>query len=303
MDDKTIERLSKCPLCKSGLFLNALEVKDHAVSKELFIVCKCTNCKVQFTNPRPKSDHIGRYYDFPEYYSHDDSAKNLTQLIYQSIRKIAIKRKVDLINSLVQEKGKLLDYGCGTGEFLKQAKIEGWNVSGIEPNEKASKLASQKISNKIFSELDDLDSNQSFDVITLFHVLEHVHKLRKTVKSLLRPLKSSGYLVVAIPNPESYDAKNYGDSWAGWDVPRHLYHFNSDAMKSFQEFFDLELVDLKKMPFDSYYVSLLSESYKNPTASNLLNYWNATWSGFKSNKSAKGKAGNYSSNIYLFKKK
>jgi 2-polyprenyl-3-methyl-5-hydroxy-6-metoxy-1,4-benzoquinol methylase len=303
LDDKTIERLSKCPLCKSGLFLNAIEVKDHAVSKELFIVCKCTNCKVQFTNPRPTSDHIGRYYDFPEYYSHDDSAKNLTQLIYQNIRKITITRKVALINSLVKEKGKLLDYGCGTGEFLNQAKIEGWNVSGCEPNKKASNLASQKISEKIFSELDDLDSNQSFDVITLFHVLEHVHKLRKTVKSLLKLLKPDGYLVIAIPNPESYDAKKYGDTWAGWDVPRHLYHFNSDAMKSFQEVFNLELVDLKKMPFDSYYVSLLSESYKNPTASKLLNYWNATWSGLKSNKSANGKAGNYSSNIYLFKKK
>jgi len=303
LEDKTIERLSKCPLCKSGLFLNALEVKDHAVSKELFIVCKCTNCKVQFTNPRPQPDHIGRYYDFPEYYSHDDSAKNLTQLIYQSIRKIAIKQKVALINSLVLEKGELLDYGCGTGEFLNQAKIEGWNVSGCEPNEKARKLASQKISKKISSELHDLDSNQQFDVITLFHVLEHVHKLRKTVKSLLITLKPNGYLLIAIPNPESYDAKRYGDAWAGWDVPRHLYHFNTDAMKSFQEVFDLELVGLKKMPFDSYYVSLLSESYKDPTTSKLLNYWNAILSGFKSNKSAKGKAGKYSSNIYLFKKK
>jgi SAM-dependent methyltransferase len=303
LDDKTIERLSKCPLCKSGLFLNALEVKDHAVSKELFIICKCTNCKVQFTNPRPKPDRIGKYYDFPEYYSHDDSAKNLTQLLYQTIRKIAIRRKLALINSLVQEPGNLLDYGCGTGEFLNQAKLEGWNVSGFEPNQKARTLAEEKISKKISSEQDDLDSNQNFDVITLFHVLEHVHKLRKSIKSLLKSLKSGGYLLIAVPNPESFDAKKYGEAWAGWDVPRHLYHFNSDAMKSFQEIFDLDLIDLKKMPFDSYYVSLLSESYKNPKASKLLNYWNAIWSGFNSNKSAKGKAGNYSSNIYLFKKK
>ncbi len=303
LDDKTTERLSKCPLCKSGLFLNALEVKDHAVSKETFIVCKCTNCKIQFTNPRPKADRISKYYDFPEYYSHDDSGKNLTQLLYQTIRKIAIKRKVALINTLVQKKGDLLDYGCGTGEFLNRAKIEGWNVSGFEPNEKARKLASIKISEKIHSELDNFDSSQSFDVITLFHVLEHIHKLRKTVKILLRSLKSDGYLLIAIPNPESLDAQKYGDKWAGWDVPRHLYHFNSEAMESFEEAFELELVDLKKMSFDSYYVSLLSEAYKNPKASKLFNYWNAVWSGFKSNKAAKGKAGNYSSNIYLFKKK
>lgn len=303
MDDKTIERLTKCPLCKSGLFLNSLTVKDHAVSKEHFIICKCTNCHIQFTNPRPKSDSIGKYYDFPEYYSHDDSAKNLTQFIYQTVRNIAVKRKVALINSLVLKKGKLLDYGCGTGEFLNQAKIDGWNISGYEPNEKARVLATQKLSKKIFSKLDDLDSNTEFDVITLFHVIEHVHKLRKTVKKLLKSLKPDGYMLIAIPNPESFDAIKYGETWAGWDVPRHLYHINNEAMTSFANVFELELVDMKKMPFDSYYVSLLSETYQNPKDSNLKRLWKALWSGLKSNRSTKGKAGDYSSNIYLFKKK
>ena len=303
MDDKSIERLTKCPLCKSGLFLNTLEVKDHAVTKETFIICKCTNCDIQFTNPRPKPENISRYYDFPEYYSHDDSAKSLTQFIYQIVRKIATGKKVALINSLTKKKGKLLDYGCGTGEFINDSKTNGWTVFGIEPNDKARALAISKTNKKVFSKLDDLPNDQSFDVITLFHVLEHLHKLRKTLKSLIKPLKPNGYLIIAIPNPESYDAKKYGEDWAGWDVPRHLYHFNSKAMESFQEIFDLELVELKKMPFDSYYVSLLSESYKDPQASNLKKYWKAMLSGLRSNNSTKGKAGKYSSNIYIFKKK
>ncbi len=303
MDDKTTERLAKCPLCKSGLFLNALEVTDHAVSKEVFIICKCTNCEVLFTSPRPKASSIGRYYDFPEYYSHDDSRKSFTQVIYQYVRGLAIGKKVKMIDSLVKKKGNLLDYGCGTGEFLWHAKQNGWNVSGVEPNEKARVLASKKMENNIVASLDDLHEAHSYDVITLFHVLEHVHKLRKTVKKLITSLKSNGYIIIAIPNPESYDAKKYGDKWAAWDVPRHLYHFNSKSMKSFQEIFGLKLVEQIKMPFDSYYVSLLSESYLNPNASSLKKYWKAFFSGLKSNNAAKGKPGNYSSTIYLFKKK
>lgn len=303
MDDKAIERLTKCPLCKSGLFLNKLELKDYAVSKEEFIICKCTKCKTLFTNPRPTFTHIGKYYDFPEYLSHNDSSSNLTALLYQTIRKIAVKKKVALIQNIVQNKGRLLDYGCGTGDFLNQAQVEGWEVVGCEPNEKARTIATSKISQKVFASLNDLEANQQFDVITLFHVLEHIHNLRRTVKKLIKSLKSNGYIIIAIPNHESFDAKIYGNQWAGWDVPRHLYHFNLEAMKFFQEVFDLELVDIKKMPFDSYYVSLLSESYQNPERFKLLNYWNALWSGLKSNHSAKGKTANYSSNIYIYKRK
>jgi 2-polyprenyl-3-methyl-5-hydroxy-6-metoxy-1,4-benzoquinol methylase len=303
LDDNKIERLTKCPLCKSGLFLNALKIRDHAVSNETFIVCQCTNCKVRFTNPRPNISSIDHYYDFPEYYSHNDSAKSLTQLIYQTVRKIAIRKKITLINSLVSEKGTLLDYGCGTGEFIYRAKTNGWDVSGIEPSSKARELAAAKVGENVFFNLDHLSRNQLFNVITLFHVLEHVHQLRKTVKKLVKHLKPNGYLMIAIPNPESFDANKYGEDWAGWDVPRHLYHFNRKAMQTFEEVFDLKLVEIKKMPFDSYYVSLVSETYRKPGNMGIKKYWNAIVSGLLSNKSAKGKSGEYSSNIYLFKKK
>lgn len=298
-----IERLTKCPLCKSGLFLNSTEVIDHAVSKEPFIVCKCTSCDVLFTNPRPAAEQISKYYDFPEYYSHTDSTKSLTQFIYNKVRSIAIKRKIFLLTELKPKKGSLLDFGCGTAELIYQAKQNGWKVTGIEPNPKAKDQASIKLKDQIHPDLDSLEKNDRFDLITMFHVLEHIHELRKTVKKILKHLKSNGYIIIAVPNPVSFDAEIYGKNWAGWDVPRHLYHFTPRSIEKFQEIFDLELVEQKKMPFDSYYVSLLSEGYQAPNRSILSKYWRAIKTGYKSNSIAKSQGSNYSSNLYIFKKK
>lgn len=296
------ERLNKCPLCKSGLFLNYTEIKDHAVSKETFIICKCQNCSLLFTNPSPKEEKIGPYYDFPEYYSHEKNNKSITQIVYNKVRDYAVTEKVKLISSL-KEPGKILDYGCGTGEFLQAAKLSGWNVKGIEPTPKARNQANQLLDGKVIENIELLDEKKKFDVISLFHVLEHIHSLRKTVKRIIKHLKSDGYILIAVPNPESYDAKKYGNDWAGWDVPRHLYHFNQTSIKNFEQLFDLELVKVNSMPFDSYYVSLLSEGYKNPKQNKLLNYVKAIKSGWESNKSAKPLTGQYSSNLYIFKKK
>lgn len=298
-----MERLTKCPLCKSGLFLNTKKVIDHAVSKESFIICKCTTCHILFTNPRPTSNHISKYYDFPEYYSHNDSVKGPTQLIYQLIRKIAINQKIKLLNNLKPKKGKLLDFGCGTGEFIYQAKKKDWTVTGIEPNQKARLLAKAKLDHGIYENLGLLKKDDRFDIITLFHVIEHIHDLRKVIKEIISHLKSSAYLIIAVPNPDSFDANIYKEDWAGWDIPRHLYHFGTESIKSFQDNFDLEIIDQRKLTFDSYYVSLLSEGYQNPKRSILINYLNAVKNGYKSNSYASNSQRNYSSNIFIFRKK
>ncbi|MDP2040903.1 MAG: class I SAM-dependent methyltransferase [Algoriphagus sp.] len=296
-----LERLSKCPLCKSGRFLNYAEITDHAVSKENFILCKCSNCELLFTNPRPTEDKIGPYYNFPEYYSHEDKAKNLTQWIYQKVRNFSISKKVDFIRRL-KRKGKLLDYGCGTGEFLKAAKNKGWKISGIEPNEKARNQANLKLNEKVKNSIEELNKNSDYDIITLFHVLEHIHELRKTLKKIITHLKSDGYLIIAVPNADSWDGKKYGKYWAGWDVPRHLYHFNSKSIEAIQTEFNLELKEVKPMKFDSFYVSLLSEGYLQKDSSLLSRYWSAFKAGIKSNHSAKT-PGQFSSNIFVFQKK
>lgn len=296
-----LERLSKCPLCKSGLFLNHAEITDYAVSKETFMLCKCSNCQLLFTNPRPYKDQIDPYYNFPEYFSHEDKAKNITQWIYQIVRNYSISKKVQFLKQL-KKKGSLLDYGCGTGEFLKIAKGKGWKVVGIEPNPKARKQANIKLQNKVKGSIEEIKKESTFDIITLYHVLEHIHDLRKTIKRILVHLKSEGYIIIAIPNYESWDGKNYGKYWAGWDVPRHLYHFNSASMEKFKEEFELQLKEIKPMKFDSFYVSLLSEGYLDKDTPIFSKYWRALIKGLKSNQSAKS-AGQFSSNIFVFKKK
>lgn len=297
-----MERLLKCPLCKSGLFLNHSEITDHAVSKKKFIICNCSNCGLGFTNPRPSMEKIGPYYDFPEYYSHEEKAKNLIQRIYQTIRNYAVKQKVKLFLDLLPN-GRILDYGCGTGNVLEAMKKEGWNVTGIEPNNKARKIANKKLKNQVFDSIESLENAGKYDIISLFHVLEHIHELRKTTKSILQLLKKSGYLIIAVPNRTSWDAIHYKENWAAWDVPRHLYHFDSTSIKYFAEQYELELIETKPMYFDSFYVSMLSEKYKNPKQNILSIYLKAIISGVKSNQFAKKHTGNYSSNLYLFKKK
>lgn len=293
------ERLLKCPLCKSGHFLNHKEITDYSLSKQSFIVCKCMQCELLFTNPRPNEEEIGPYYDFPDYFSHEDKAKNLTQWIYNQVRNYNLGQKIKLIEEFA-ETGKLLDYGCGTGQLLFEATINLWKVNGIEPNAKARDKANQKLGNKVFTSIDELKEEQTYDAITLFHVLEHVHQLRKTTKTILKHLKSKGYLFIAVPNHESFDSQHYGKYWAGWDVPRHLYHFNPTSMESFRKEFNLKLEDIRPMPFDAYYVSLLSEKYQS--ANGLMKtYLNAIWYGFKSNNQAK-EPGQFSSNIYIFSK-
>ncbi len=295
------ERLHKCPLCKSGNILNHVLVKDHAVSNKEFTLCRCGDCTLLFTNPRPTEEEIGPYYDFKEYYSHEDQVRSFTQWLYQKIRRSSIQRKVGLIDSLFNG-GSLLDYGCGTGEFLQEAKRQQWKVRGIEPSDKARTQAIHKLPTDVVSTLDELPEEEAYEVITLFHVLEHIHHLRKTIKGLVNRLKSNSYMIIAVPNPESADATHYGSNWAGYDVPRHLYHFSHASMITFQEQFGLELICVEPLLYDSYYVSLLSEGYKNPKSSLVSRYLKAIVQGYRSNQKAK-RPGTYSSNIFIFKKK
>ena len=295
------ERLNKCPLCKSGHFLNDREVIDHAVSKEKFILCRCTQCNLLFTNPRPKKKEIEPYYEFPQYYSHTDSTTTFTEKIYNRVRKVNIRKKVRLIESLIP-KGKILDYGCGAGFLLQALKTRGWEIDGMEPNAKARKKASLLTNQKIYKSTAFFEEKPKYDVITLFHVLEHIHSLRKTLNKLKKALNPNGYILIAVPNYKSLDAVKYQESWAGWDVPRHLYHFSNESIVNLADQFNLAVHEKIPMIFDSYYVSLLSEKYKNPESNAFTNYINAMRLGWQSNQKAK-KTKEYSSILYILKKK
>ena len=293
------ERLTECPVCTKEEYKNFLVVPDKSVSQESFVIVACENCGFKFTNPRPSVEAIGKYYASDAYISHSNTNKGLTNKAYQIVRSITLKQKVDLINKYVPAKGRLLDYGCGTGYFLAAAQKNGWEVEGYEPNETARHTACELLKKDIAFESLDYLEKESFAFITLWHVLEHVHTLNETFEKLKGLLKPDGYLLIAVPNADSLDARKYKENWAAYDVPRHLYHFTQPTMQRFIKKYKMEMVEILPMKFDAYYVSLLSEKYKRGTN----NYFQSLLTGFKSNTHAKKTTKDYSSLLYITRKK
>ena len=271
-----------------------LSVIDYSVSKETFDLYYDQDLDLLITSPQPSPENLGRYYESNDYISHTDSKRSLFEKAYHFVKGIALKNKLNLINNCSSSKGKLLDIGAGTGDFLFTAKQNGWETIGVEPSEKAKGIAIGK-GIKFSDSTQDLESH-SFDVITMWHVLEHVPNLEIQIKELKRLVKPNGTIIIAVPNFKSYDAKYYGKFWAAFDVPIHFWHFSKTAI---QLLFQKENIKLEKalpMKFDSFYVSLLSEKYKK----GKMNFVKAIWIGLVSNWKAKSSL-EYSSHIYVLK--
>lgn len=269
-----------------------LKIKDYSVSKEEFDLIYDEKLDKYATLPVP--ENLDQYYLSEDYISHTDSKKGLFEKAYHFIKRFMLKKKLQLISSRVVQ-GSLLDIGAGTGDFLKQAKNEGWKVTGIEPSPDARKKASEK-GIALFQNIDAV-STQKFDAITMWHVLEHIPDLQYQIEWLKNHLNENGVLFVAVPNFNSLDAQHYKNFWAAWDVPRHLHHFSAKSIKSLFEAHGFSLEETKPLIFDSFYVSLLSEKYK---ASSLFQPWSAFLTGLRSNWSAR-RSGEYSSLIYVLK--
>ncbi|MGG7666981.1 class I SAM-dependent methyltransferase [Dyadobacter sp. BHUBP1] len=298
----SLETLDKCPVCQQSSFSNYLNVEDYTVSHKEFTIQQCNSCYFLFTNPRPSEGSIGAYYESQDYISHHDEAKDLMSKVYTSVRNHTIEQKVKLINSLVQPKGTLLDIGCGTGNFLSAVKVDGWKTFGTEPDSGARQVASKRVGATIFESIFEADlGGRQYDIITMWHVLEHVHKLNETIDWLQKHLKPNGRILIAVPNPQSHDALKYGRFWAAYDVPRHLYHFTRATMKKLLQTHGLTVKKILPMWFDSFYVSMLSTKYK----SGKTNLIDSAVTGLQSN--FKGRAGtnkelNTSSLIYIITK-
>ncbi len=287
----------KCPWCNSENNHQFLALKDYFLTQEEFKILECNECKLLFTSPCPTPDKIGNYYKSEDYLSHNEEKKGLFAKIYNKVKKINIKNKFNItVNGQQSTDNNLLDIGCGVGDFLLYAKEKGCNVTGIEPSEDARKIAEKKLDCKILSpeELQNIPDN-SFDIITMWHVLEHVADLKTEIHHLQRILKKDGRLVLALPNYKSYDAEYYKDKWAAYDVPRHLSHFSQTSIKNIFKETALQLVDIKPLKWDSFYISMLSEQYLNSKSS----FIKGTLTGWKSNRKAK-KSGEYSSLVYIF---
>ena len=254
--------LDNCPVCSGINLLKKLDCLDHSTSKEKFTIVSCETCDFTFTNPRPKDNSLAEYYKSDMYISHTNNTKGLFNWMYQIVRRYAIGTKLNLLKKTSKNKNHL-DIGCGTGEFLNSCKNAGYNTKGIEP----SKLArDQAINNFNLSvsentNLDPFQENQ-FDSISMWHVLEHVQSLNKTIEEFNRILSKNGKVIIGVPNHKSWDAKYYREFWAGWDVPIHLWHFSKSSIEKLFLKYNFKLIVKKPMLFDSFYVSILSEEFK-----------------------------------------
>lgn len=271
-----------------------IKVQDHSVSKENFELLLDPELELLKTHPQPALENLGSYYESEDYISHTDSKRSLFEKIYHIVKTYSLKKKVGLISSYHSQKGSLLDIGAGTGDFLVTAKASGWQATGIEPNKNAKNLAISKGISFVNS-IESIE-NQQFDVITMWHVLEHVPDVEHQIKQLKRLLKPEGTLIIAVPNYKSFDAQHYGKFWAAYDVPRHLWHFSKISIQKLVSRENLKLAKILPMVFDSFYVSLLSEKYKT----GKMNFIKAFWIGLRSNLNAYSTK-EYSSHIYVIK--
>lgn len=288
---------SNCPACHSTSIHTQLRAKDHTVSQKEFEVWHCDSCTLRFTQDVPEQEAIGAYYQSDNYISHSDTKKGLVNRLYHIVRDHTLKTKQKLVQQQTGlTKGKLLDIGCGTGAFLNTMQKAGWQITGLEPDATAREKAASlyNIHPSAPEQLFSLPEG-SFNAITMWHVLEHVHNLEGYLAKLQRLLAPGGKLIIAVPNYTSADAAYYGQHWAAYDVPRHLYHFSPASMKQLLGRFGLQLNGIKPMWFDSFYVSMLSEKYKNGKE-NILG---AFWRGLRSNFAATRDHARCSSVIYI----
>lgn len=271
-----------------------ITVKDHSVSGEEFQLLIDEDLGLLKTSPQPAPQDLGKYYESDDYISHTDGKRSFFEKIYHFVKQKALRDKINIVQSFQKNKGSLLDIGAGTGDFLVTAKSNGWEVKGIEPSEKAQKIALSKGIDFI-SELNAVE-NASFDVVTMWHVLEHVPDIEKHIHHLKRIVKPGGTIIIAVPNYKSFDAAYYGSFWAAYDVPRHLWHFSKKSVQKIFEAQGMDVVKILPMKFDSFYVSLLSEKYKT----GKMNFAAGFLTGLRSNLKA-AKTNEYSSHIYVIK--
>ncbi len=292
-----LKNIEKCPVCGGESQKEFIEAEDHNVSNDLFKIVECVACSFRFTNPIPTEDTIGDYYKSENYVSHSGTKKGFVNRVYHIVRSRAIKQKENLAAKYSKEK-VILDIGCGTGDFLGYCKSQNWKTLGLEPDQSARKMAIEKnaIEAKDLGHLYEVESN-TFDVISMWHVLEHVYNLNKDIEQYKKILKKEGVLIVAVPNCSSKDAEHYKSSWAAYDLPIHLYHFRPDNMKQLFSKHGMEVVEILPMKFDSYYISMISEKYKGG------NIFSGFINGLRSNVAANSKNNRYSSQIYVIRHK
>lgn len=271
------------------------KTKDYLVSEEHFEVYLDPTTQIAQTHPAPAVDKLAQYYASDAYISHGNQKRTIIDRLYAWVQQLMFKQKEQWLSKHTKEKKRYLDFGCGTGALVHHLNHQNWEAYGVEPNDKARSLSpSQK---QLYADLSQLPES-NFDMIALWHVLEHLPDPEETLKKLSNQLNTTGHLFLALPNFNSFDAKYYKDFWAAYDVPRHLWHFSSTGITQLCNKIGFELVESKGMPFDAFYVSYLSEQHQK----NSLPFFRALGVGLWSNLKA-CYTEEFSSKVYVFKKK
>ena len=279
----TPESMVNCPVCGNDQLRFALRVKDHSVSGEYFDLLECPSCGLRYTHQAPGGDQIGRYYQSEDYISHSNTRKGLVNSLYHMVRSRTLASKLHLLKKETGLKyGNHLDIGAGTGAFVQYMNQHGWKSDGIEPDDKARSRAVEHHQTKLMpAETFETLSEGSYDAISLWHVLEHVHDLYPYLHRIKDLLKPQGLVFIAVPNYTSYDAVKYGSDWAAYDVPRHLYHFSPASMQWLLKAAGFQLKAEVPMWYDSYYISLLSEKYAGGSGSLVKGFLTGALSNIK----------------------
>ena len=297
----TVINHDKCPLCKSNAIKKRFACIDNFATKESFDIHECEACGFVFTHNFPDEKEIDRYYESPAYISHSNTSKGLVNSVYHLVRKIMLQKKARKVEQLTGHKsGRLLDYGAGTGHFARIMKSRGWNVAAIEKNGKARELALREFGFEM-QPVEALKAikDKELDVVTMWHVMEHIQEPDNMWRELHRILADSGIAIIAVPNSASYDALKYKEYWAAYDVPRHLWHFTPDTIAQWGGKHGFTLDRQYTMPFDGFYISMLSEQYKGSRLHTAKGFWN----GFKGWVAQWRRSSASSSIIYVFRKK
>ena len=297
-----METLFNCSICNTPLPVNPfITARDHLVSGKTFNIVRCVKCSFLLTNPRPDPDEIHQYYQSEAYISHTDKSRSFDDFLYHQVKAFMLKRKIRLLKKhTIHEQKKLLDFGCGTGGFLMAAVDAGFKAEGFEPGEVAQRVAKGK-GLTVFNHVDILFKKETnrYDIISLWHVLEHIHEFPAILHNFNTLLYDNSLLFIAVPMANSADAKYYKQHWAAYDLPRHLYHFTRKSLTSACQNAGFKLIDKQPMVFDSYYVSLLSEKHMG----SRFPLFKAFCRGSISNLKAMFKNSPWSSEVFVFKKK
>jgi len=293
--------VEKCIVCGSNNKTSFITCEDHTVSHEKFNIDECSDCGFKFTSPRPEDNSLGQYYQSEEYVSHSDTTKGIVNTLYHYVRKYTLLKKLKLILRY-SAPGKIIDFGCGTGAFLDICKKSNWKVYGIEPGANAREITKKKIGNNLYPDIKSFNENYpelKVDIITLWHVLEHIPDIEEFFSFVDTHLIANGTLIIAVPNCSSYDAKIFTEYWAAYDVPRHLWHFTPETITKLFGNRNFNRLNVLPMIFDSFYVSMLSNKNKHGRTRIVHSFLTGLISNLKANKDGL----KFSSQIYIFKRK